>query len=572
MEGKLTEAPTIGIGRLLKEGGRFFIPHHQRDYSWTEDQLEQLFDDITDAEGSGQTEYFIGLMVFMNQEEDERTSTILDGQQRLASTIIILSAIRTWLRTQGYSTDADQIQQEYIASREFGEQDWEPNLVLNASNNDTFERRVVRESAVEDVKRELQGLNRYDPNRRLLEAVLYYRTCVEGVGNSSHNIEAGAARLFRLLRYIRDSVKVVRLSVPNEANAYTVFETLNDRGLDLSVLDLIKNHLFGKAGNQASLRHMQGQWAQMTGNLTDVRADDFIKAWWISRYGRIQNPHLFGRFRSRVPSRAEARAASEDMLATSEKYAALGVPDDPMWRQYSSETRGHVANLRLIGGQQVHPVMLSALDKFPDREVERLMRLLEVLIVRYQLVGGGRTGRLEISCARLASRIYDGDCNTATEAFGLLKDIFPTDDQFRESFRTKEETNSQKARYLLSSLEIQARRRDMEAVSAAELEPSGSLTLEHVFPKSPANNWQDLQEDDPEFAEECTHRLGNLCLLTGVNRALGNKGFDEKKETYSRSNLLLTSEIAENSEWDRATVEARQQRMAGLAVAFWRFN
>jgi hypothetical protein len=400
----LTEAPTIGIGRLLKEGGRFFIPHHQRDYSWTEDQLEQLFEDILDAEASQHTEYFIGLMVFMDQEEDERTSTILDGQQRLASTIIILSAIRTWLRGQGYSTDADQIQQEYIASREFGEQDWEPNLVLNASNNDTFERRVVRDSAVEDVKRELQGLNRYDPNRRLLEAIVYYRTCVEGLGNSSHSIAAGAERLFRLLRYIRDSVKVVRLSVPNEANAYTVFETLNDRGLDLSVLDLIKNHLFGKAGNQASLRHMQGQWAQMTGNLTDVRADDFIKAWWISRYGRIQNPHLFGRFRARVPSRSEARAASKDMLATSEKYAALGVPDDPIWRQYSSETREHVGNLRLIGGQQVHPVMLSALDKFPDREVERLMRLLEVLIVRYQLIGGGRTGRLEIE---VLSKVVD---------------------------------------------------------------------------------------------------------------------------------------------------------------------
>lgn len=310
----------------------------------------------------------------------------------------------------------------------------------------------------------------------------------------------------------------------------------------------------------------------MTGNLTDVRADDFIKAWWISRYGRIQNPHLFGRFRERVPSRGEAQAASQDMLATSEKYAALGVPDDPIWRQYSSETREHVGNLRLIGGQQVHPVMLSALDKFPDREVERLMRLLEVLIVRYQLIGGGRTGRLEISCARLAAQIYDGDCNTATQAFGVLKDIFPTDDQFLESFRTKEETNSKKVRYLLSSLEIQARRRDMGAVSAAELEPSGSLTLEHVFPKSPADNWQDIQENDPEFAEEYTHRLGNLCLLTGVNRALGNKGFDEKRETFAQSYLLLTSEIAENSEWNRVTVEARQQRMARLAVAFWRFN
>jgi uncharacterized protein with ParB-like and HNH nuclease domain len=78
----VTGAPTIGIGRLLKEEGRFFIPHHQRDYSWTQDQLEQLFQDIEETQGIGQPEYFIGLMVFMPGDE-QREFTILDGQQPL---------------------------------------------------------------------------------------------------------------------------------------------------------------------------------------------------------------------------------------------------------------------------------------------------------------------------------------------------------------------------------------------------------------------------------------------------------------------------------------------------------
>lgn len=94
MQDNANGSPTIGIGRLLQTEGRFFIPHHQRDYSWTEDQLEQLFQDIEEAQNDGQSEYFIGLMVFMHRTRP-RESTILDGQQRLATTCIILAAVRS---------------------------------------------------------------------------------------------------------------------------------------------------------------------------------------------------------------------------------------------------------------------------------------------------------------------------------------------------------------------------------------------------------------------------------------------------------------------------------------------
>ena len=65
----MMEAPTVDVGRLLMEGGRFLIPHHQRDYSWTEDELAQLFKAVYDAKDSGQNEYFIGLMVFKPEWE-----------------------------------------------------------------------------------------------------------------------------------------------------------------------------------------------------------------------------------------------------------------------------------------------------------------------------------------------------------------------------------------------------------------------------------------------------------------------------------------------------------------------
>lgn len=572
MEDHVAGAPTVGIGRLLKEGGEFLIPHHQRDYSWGEDQLQQLFHDVEEAQNSNQDEYFLGLMVFM--PTGSRKFTILDGQQRLATTTIVLASIRGWLNARGLHTDAQQIQSEYIASRKLGGgEDYEPSLVLNQSNDDEFRQHIINERPIEEVQRELRSLSKYNPNRALLEAIVFCRERVDEIGFSENgDIDSGAQRLYTLVEYLRDNVKVVRLNVQSEVNAYTVFETLNDRGLDLSVLDLAKNHLFGKAQNEEVLRDMQSRWTQMTANLTNVRADDFLKTWWISRYGRVQKPQLFAEFKALVSSKQAALNVSRDLLSASEKYAALEIADDPLWSGSPAETRERIKNLKILSAQQAHAVLLSAVERFQGEGLKRLLWLLEVLIVRYQLIGGGRTGDLEIACARLAHRIFQGKCSSTSEAFTIIKDIFPTDAQFRDNFKTKQERGTQKARYILACLEIQERRARKDSAFAAELEPSNTLTLEHVLPKSPDDNWATMLEGDPEFAEEGTYRLGNLCLLTQVNQTLGNRSFDAKKTYFGRSELLLTNHLSELENWNRSKMESRQSRMAKLAVDYWRVD
>jgi hypothetical protein len=561
------EAPTVGLGRLLREGSKFTVPHHQRDYSWTEDEIDQLFIDIADAQCTNQRDYFIGLLVFI--PKGEREFTILDGQQRLVTTVVFLAAMRTWLKAHGIDTDAYQIQDNYIAARELGKKDLEPKLVLNENNNDYFIKYVVNEAPIDEIKKELSSLKRYDPNRRLLEAAIFCRQKVDEIASGVQNANSGAEALYRWARYLEDCVKVVRLNVPNEANAYTVFETLNYRGLDLNVVDLVKNYLFGRASGSTLLRDIQTRWAQMLANLANVRADDFLKAWWTSRNGRVQIPQLFTQFKSQISSSAQVSSVSKDMLTTSEQYAALEVADDPLWSGFSTEARERMRSLKILGSLQVHPILLSALAKFSQHEIERLLRLLEVLIVRYQLIGGGRTGRLEISCARLANEIYKGRCRNGSQAFTLLRDIFPPDREFKETFKTKQERNNQKARYILLHLEHQERK---QADRLTELEPSLSLTLEHILPKSPDPSWNPTVKKDPTFHEDCTYRIGNLCLLTGVNRALGARSFDIKKNHYKKSEILLTNSVAKYDQWNRQSVERRQAHLADLAVAFWRFQ
>jgi Protein of unknown function (DUF1524) len=219
---------------------------------------------------------------------------------------------------------------------------------------------------------------------------------------------------------------------------------------------------------------------------------------------------------------------------------------------------------------------------FDPTEMEKLLKLLETIIVRYQLIGGGRTGKLEIECARLAQAIYVGKISdstgqrrmtTAQDVFQECRDIYPSDPAFEEEFATGRESNNQKAVYILRALERELRRREQQT-RAVENEP-GSLTLEHICPKNPGAEWYKLTKADPGFKEDCIHRLGNMCLqIPGDNRKNARSSFEEKKKIYAQSTIKLTSNIPiyfPSPDWDRQSVDKRQSHMAKLAVAVWRF-
>lgn len=136
-------------------------------------------------------------------------------------------------------------------------------------------------------------------------------------------------------------------------------------------------------------------------------------------------------------------------------------------------------------------------------------------------------------------------------------------------FRTKTETEGKKARYILATLERQSLLRDASTFPD-ELVP-GSVTLEHIFPKSPQAYWKEALSKDDRL-HGMLHRLGNMCLLPEVNRALGNKPWQDKVASYAKSRLRTTHTLSQYDQWTSADVEKRQGFMAELAVSAWRFQ
>jgi len=304
-----SETPTIGLGQFIKEV-RFQVPSHQRDYSWKEEYVKQFIDDVTNALKSKDDLYFCGLMVFT--KGDAPAFQVLDGQQRLATALMIFSAIRNWLGSYPAFNQAKlQIEERYLGDIDLGGTEIKPKLSLNTANNDAFRRFVIDAVPIDDISDAIRNHQKEARNRSLLEATLYINKRIKETGGTFRSKEKAKDYFLSLVTYLTDTVQIVRLVVRGDEAAYTIFETLNDRGLDLAPLDLVKNYLFsraekGKRSGGKSLTDLEERWAEMMTLLNSVKADTFLRAFWSSKHGAPQGRKLFGPFKKQYSSPADA--------------------------------------------------------------------------------------------------------------------------------------------------------------------------------------------------------------------------------------------------------------------------
>ena len=571
MNTSFMEADTQGIGEFIQHRRFFRVPDHQRDFSWTDEEVEQFIDDIIAALQGSAEDYFLGLVVVVEPDGDD-VWEILDGQQRLATTTMVYAAIREWLHSSGFEADAIKLQDDFIGSRELGETEAGSRLTLNINNRAAFREFVVdrRNNAVLGSRHD--AAPRYSSERLLIGAARICRRRVDELASQSGEEPRIQAKvLFALAKYLRDRVKIVAMDVASTANAYVIFETLNDRGLDLSVLDLVKNHLFGRSANL--LDEVQSNWITMLSSLTGMQSDDFLKVFWTSRWGRIQRGRLYDEWRIKYDTLTphQVTTLSSELNQAADRFSALEAPDHDVWNSYSHVCKRAVKSLSVLGSRQMLPVVLAAFDTFDANQMERLLNHLIVVTVRYQTVGKRRTGLLEIASARVAQGVFVGDLNTPHKVWKEYAQLVPKDKEFLEDFGRWYERKAARARYVLAELEKAEFRQSHQGAYPEEIPPWEELTLEHVFPLNPGNEWSTEMKEDPELRKEYVHRLGNFCLLQEKpNKKMSGKGFSFKKEQYANSNLTLTSQVAQGyDEWDRSSIERRQEELGQLALLAW---
>ena len=545
------------IGHALSDN-MLAVPMYQRSYAWEEVHVRDLYQDVTSALADGEKDYFVGSIVVT--KDPKAGFDVVDGQQRLATTVILLATIRDWLFPRGDKERAQQIEQKYLVERDFRTQEATPRLRLNEVDSDFFHRRIL--SSPDSPDRSVEPSK--DSHRRIAATAELARKHIEyWVGTSNKEIE----RIVSLKDYLDEHVQVIWVRVPDDANAFVIFETLNDRGLDLAISDLLKNFLFLMAEDR--IKEVQTQWVSMLATLEAVDDEtivvEFIRHLWSSKYGATRERDLYAAIKKATTSKQAAIDLAKELATSSKLYAAILNTDHATWSEYGMTARGHMSTLNLLGMVQIRPLLLAVLSGFKVTEIKRTLRLMVSWGVRFLITGGLGGGTMEKYYADTACKVRAGKITTSAQLTASLASVVLGDKEFETSFSVARVSKANLARYYLRVLE-----RQNAGVAQPELVPNANqeeVNLEHVLPRNPDSKWSGFSSDD---AAIYCNRLGNLALLSvNANTVAANASFADKRSVLSASDFQLTEAIGKSTSWTLQAIESRQKMLAGLAVVAW---
>lgn len=441
MKSSQFDAKTYGAGELITQRKLFRVPSHQRSYAWEQDSVDTFLRDIAEAFERDASDYFIGLVVAQGPEDGDWI--LLDGQQRITTISLVYAAIRYWLAGNGFEADADQINNDYLAVRRLGG-DFSSRLKMNLENQEAFSDVVVKLTPSESLRKLAKAASR-PSNRLLYKAALTCREWIEGIAAAYE--PDGVHALYEMARFVSARVKLVCVDVSTEADAYMIFESLNDRGVDLSALDLIKNHIAGK------VPEIEHRWSILLDHLGDANPDDFLKVFWTSRYGLVQKSQLFRRVKETYPSASDAETLLEELLSDAETLSAIQDEDHPFWDHSLKGARDQIALLQLLGAKQTRPVVVAALRRLGRNDLEGLLWVLLVSVVRFQVVGKGRPAVMEYAFSKLCLAIAAGENRTSTLTEAIRELLIPND-VFQESFMRHYDRKFNRLAYLHAEMSL----------------------------------------------------------------------------------------------------------------------
>lgn len=541
------------LGDLLRE--TLEVPDFQRSYSWDASRVESFWEDINafsnrypDANLANQ-EYFVGPVVLVKSNAD--SALILDGQQRVATSTILLSVVADHLRRLGNTDAATRIQENHIA----GYSDYRAthiyHLTLNQYDREFFRREVQEPRADATYTPPVPTLE----SHKLIRATRdYFLGCIGRKQTEFGADTAGFIRwLIRINEVLTNHVSVVYVSSDNEDNAALVFETLNDRGIGLSAPDLLRNLLLSRA-TPDQREGIVENWKEILQIESKASVEDFLRHYWLSREGDVKTRSLYREIKAKVladdiDSAELTRGLQEE--ASVYEHIVNAEDDDP-------QLKDSLGAIKMLGAKSALPAILSAYAVGNLNQKRVFLKDLVALHVRYSTIGGLENNRIESLLFSIAHDLRENqDFATAKTR---MRTLAPTDDIFRARFETAQVTKGSAARYLLRKLE------EVNRVGTGEIEvvtDTLRVNLEHIYPQNPAHGR--LPEHD-----NIVHRIGNLSLLARkLNTEQKNADFDTKKLIYAGSDFVTTQALATEDSWTETEIAARQAGFAVQAVDIW---
>lgn len=562
----LLNTRTINFLELVGNGKAFRVPPYQRDYSWREEQWDDLWNDLIELRGNADARHYMGALVV--EARTDREFLIIDGQQRMATLSILALVVidrLCQLAAAGVEAENNRQRAKELRNRFIGEKDpaslvESSRLFLNETDDPFYQEYLVQLRPPLNPR----GLPR---SNRLLWECFQFLAARVGEVPEWQNDGASLARL--LSETVARQLLFILIQVDDDLNAYMVFETLNARGLELTTTDLLKNYLFSRVRVSADLESLQRRWRSLIATIGQERFPEFLRYHLLCEYPKIRSQRLFKLVRDRAQTPEQVFALLTALEARAELFAALRDANHGYWVELP-EAKPYVRELDLFRVRQMTPLLFAAWEKLSRGDFVSVLRTVSVVAFRYTVVSGLNPSALEPIYHFAARDVLAGAAASPGQVFDRLRQIYVDDGKFQQDFALLEvNTGSQRkrlAKYILARLEGDAAGRACDP----DTDPA---SIEHVLPENPIEDWAEMIPRDRW--EGAVYRLGNLTLLEPtLNREVGNAPYPEKLAAYTRSVYALTRRIPDLApeSWTLDILNRRQDAFAARATHVWRLD
>lgn len=584
------ESQDVTIEALYKDF--YTVPDFQREYVWGRNQVEKLLQDVYDEfyDEDGQQvfgpEYFLGSIVVCY---DNGAYSLIDGQQRMTTIYLFLCALRDLLTELNETPNQTLINQIHAShTNDQGEEEFRQRLVLQYEDSKGVVSHLVNTpSEVDSISDQTESV------KRIVSA---YREILEFL---RVNLDGSPQRVRKFYATFTKRVKLIRITTPSLANALKVFETVNDRGVGLNAMDLLKNLLFMRT-SQSDYPTLKQRWKDLMGSLeqSGEKPLRFLRYFVMSHFEQDSNQPL-----------------REDEIYDwfTRNSAMVGIDTDPLgflstlnecaeaWyhflnsRDADGTANPYLKNLTLLSGAaRQHFVLLLAGRHLERQQFTRLCKAIENLFFCY-IITREPTRTFERNFATWATDLRAVETQTQLDAFidaRINSDLARRRSAFDFAFAglTQSRVQKYRMRYILAKLtqyiELQAWNNAAHASLDQYIDPN--VDVEHILPQKPTPEVR-IAFDKSEQYDDYVERLGNLTLLEKtINTSVSNGFYTEKMPGYQESNYLLTRSLVEKphvgantqlnravkdlpqfDDWNSVAIERRQSMLVELAAFVW---
>jgi Protein of unknown function DUF262/Protein of unknown function (DUF1524) len=548
--------------RELLTSSFFQVPRFQRPYAWEDESLQDFWNDIVaDAPNA----HFLGSMVVYEENPKVPLYGIVDGQQRLTTALLILCALRNAARAEQLSTIADGIHRTLLQRADV---DNKSRFVLDATTSYPF----LQEHILRDGTPETDGPIGAEQERlaHAFDFMLQQVGTAVEVVKSDTTIKASRkpAMIEDRIKTIRDrvlSAHLIFISIDNEDDAYLAFETLNTRGKDLTVSDLVINHvtrLIRRAPPAVDVP--RDKWRAITQRLEqsqlDLDLNQFLLHAWLSRHEYVAEKKLFRSIKRHVQGKPAAKSFLAELEGDSVLYRQINETGIRKWSQNDGSIPDSLRSiLGVFGVEQPLPLLLALMRQYDaktlkKKHVEDVLRAIEYFHFSFTAIAGrsssGGTSQMYARHARELSQANSAEAKITTLS-ALKAKLYaglPTQDEFVAGFKALRFSSTftrqrPLVHYILSGF--------ARTYSPGNVLNCDAMTIEHIAPQS------------GPLPYEAFANIGNLILVDdATNNRLDSKAFGQKQAILRKTSVPGLKAILGASKWDGAEIATRAEAMA----------